>query len=109
MAQQKRNCLPGQETWAWSLGLEDTLEEEMVTYSSILAWEITRTEEPGGLRPWKPIWVGHELATKQQECIYLFFEKESGNSLRSSSGALSFTHKTSPPAQSFCAHFDAPH
>ena len=38
-----------------SLGWEDTLEEEMATHSSTLAWVIPRTEEPGGLQPrgWK--------------------------------------------------------
>ena len=34
----------------WSLGREDSLEEGMATYSSILAWEIPWTEEPGGLQ-----------------------------------------------------------
>ena len=38
-----------QETWVQSLGQEDTLEKEMATRSSILAWEITWTGEPGGL------------------------------------------------------------
>ena len=38
-----------QETHVPSLGGEDPLEEEMATHSSILAWEIPRTEEPGGL------------------------------------------------------------
>ena len=38
-----------QEMWVLSLGWEDSLEEEMVTHSSILAWEIPWTEEPGGL------------------------------------------------------------
>ena len=33
-----------------SLGWEDALEEEMATYSSILAWRISWTEEPGGLQ-----------------------------------------------------------
>ena len=33
-----------------SLGLEDLLEKEMATHSSILAWEISRTEKPGGLQ-----------------------------------------------------------
>ena len=37
------------ETQVWSLGQEDPLEEGMVTHSSILAWEIPQTEEPGGL------------------------------------------------------------
>ena len=36
--------------WVSSLGLEDPLEEEMPTHSSILAWEIPWTEEPGGLQ-----------------------------------------------------------
>ena len=39
-----------QEMWAQSLGQEDLLEEEMAAHSSILAWEIPRTEEPGGLQ-----------------------------------------------------------
>ena len=40
-----------QKTWVWSLGQEDPLEEEeMATDSSILAWEIPWTEEPGGLQ-----------------------------------------------------------
>ena len=38
-----------QETWVQSLGWDDTLEEEMATHSSILAWRIPWTEEPGGL------------------------------------------------------------
>ena len=36
--------------WVWSLGQEDPLEEEMATYSSILAWEIPWTEKPGRLQ-----------------------------------------------------------
>ena len=36
-----------QETWVRSLGQEDPLEEEMATHSSVLAWEIPWTEEPG--------------------------------------------------------------
>ena len=39
-----------QETWVQFLGWEDPLEEGMVTHSSILAGEISWTEEPGGLR-----------------------------------------------------------
>ena len=38
------------EMWVQSLGKEDPLEKEMVTHSSILAWEIPWTEEPGGLQ-----------------------------------------------------------
>ena len=38
-----------QKTQFWSLGPEDSLEEEMATHSSILAWEIPWTEDPDGL------------------------------------------------------------
>ena len=40
-----------QEMWVQSLDREDHLEKEMATHSSMLAWEIPRTEEPGGLQP----------------------------------------------------------
>ena len=39
-----------QETWVLSLGQEDPLEKEMTAHSSILAWKIPWTEEPGGLQ-----------------------------------------------------------
>ena len=46
---QRLNHLPPmRETWVRSLGREDPLEKEMVTHSSILAWEIPRTEEMVG-------------------------------------------------------------
>ena len=49
---KESTCKAGdlQEVWVWSLGLEDPLEEEMAKHSSILAWEIPWTEEPGGLQ-----------------------------------------------------------
>ena len=48
---QRLKCLPAmQETWVQSLGQEDSLEKEMAVHSSILAWEIPWTEEPGGLQ-----------------------------------------------------------
>ena len=50
MAQQVKNLPAMQETWVESLGLEDPLEEEMATHSSILAWKIPWTEAPGGLQ-----------------------------------------------------------
>ena len=39
-----------QETWVQSLGREDPLEKGMATHSIILAWGISRTEEPGSLQ-----------------------------------------------------------
>ena len=53
------------ETWGQSLGQEDPLEKEMATRSSILPWEISWTQEPGGLQPTGSQKVGHDLATKQ--------------------------------------------
>ena len=38
--------------WVRSLGWEDPLEKGMASHSSILAWEIPWTEEPGGYSPW---------------------------------------------------------
>ena len=45
-----KNLPAMQETWSQSLGQEDALENGMATHSSILAWEIAWTEEPGGLQ-----------------------------------------------------------
>ena len=48
MAQTVKNPPTLQETWVQSLGWEDPLEKGMATHSSILAWRIPWTEEPGG-------------------------------------------------------------
>ena len=45
-----KNLPAMQETWVQSLGWEDALQKEMATQSSILAWRILWTEEPGGLQ-----------------------------------------------------------
>ena len=50
VAQLVRNLPAVQETWVQFLGLEDTLEKEMATHSSILAWRIPWIEEPGRLQ-----------------------------------------------------------
>ena len=49
-----------QETQVQSLGREDPLEREMATHSSILAWRIPWTEEPGGLQSMGSQRVGHD-------------------------------------------------
>jgi len=49
-----KNLLAKQETWVRFLGQEDSLEKGSATHSSIIAWRIPWTEEPGGLR------VGHD-------------------------------------------------
>ena len=50
MAQSVKNLPALQEAWVQTLGWEDSLEKEMVTRSSILAWEISQTEELGNLQ-----------------------------------------------------------
>ena len=59
MAQMVKNLPAMQETWVRSLGWEDSLEKRMATHSSILAWRIPRTEEPGGLQSMGSQTVGH--------------------------------------------------
>ena len=54
--------------WVPSLGGEDPLEKEMATHSSIIAWEIPQTEEPGAIQSVGSPRVGYNLATKQQQC-----------------------------------------
>jgi len=69
VAQRWRNHLPMQEMWVRSLGKEDTLEKEMATYSSILAWEIPGTKVPGRLQSMGLQRVRHNLATEQQQAM----------------------------------------
>ena len=58
---QRLKHLPAMwETWVRSLGWEDPLEKEMATHSSILAWRIPWTEEPGGLQSTGLQTVGHD-------------------------------------------------
>ena len=68
-----KNLPAKQEMWVRSLGWEDPLEKKMATHSSILAWEIPWTEEPGGLQSIGSQRVGHDLVTKQQQTILLLF------------------------------------
>ena len=57
-------CLPAmQETPVWSLGREDSLEKEMATHSSTLAWKIPWMDEPGRLQSMGSQRVGHNWAT----------------------------------------------
>ena len=53
-----------QETQVQVLGQEESLEKEMATHSSIIAWEIPWIEEPGGLQSMGSESVGHDWATE---------------------------------------------
>ena len=56
--------LPMQDTWVWSLGREDPLEEEIASHSSILDWEIPWREKPGRLPSVGSEIVQHDVATE---------------------------------------------
>ena len=60
VAQMIKNLPAVQETWVLSLGWEDPLEKGMATRSSILAWRIPWTEEPGRLQSMGLQRVGHD-------------------------------------------------
>ena len=60
VAQMVKNLPARRETWIRSLTQEDPLEKEMATHSSILAWRIPWTEEPGGLQSMGSQRVGYE-------------------------------------------------
>ena len=70
VAEMVKNLPVVQEIWVQTLGWEDPLEKEMATHSSILAWEIPRTEEPAGLQSMGSQRVGHDLETEEQQQLY---------------------------------------
>ena len=82
VAQMVKNSPAMQETWVWSLGWEDSLEEGMATHSSILAWRIPWTEESGRLQPMGLQRVGHDWANKHSTAHDTI--KEKGMAIHSS-------------------------
>ena len=71
VAQRLKRLPPMRETWVRSLGQEDPLEKEMAIHSSILAWRIPWTEEPGGLQSTGSQRVGHNWATSPSPSLSL--------------------------------------
>ena len=74
VAQMAKSLLAMQETWGQSLVWEDPLEEEMATHSSVLAWRISSTEEPGGLQSMGSQRVRHDWATKHSTQHNIIFK-----------------------------------
>ena len=66
-----KNTAAMQEMRVPSRGLEDPLEKGVATHSSILAWRIPRTEEPGGHSPWGHKRVRYDLAIKEQQSCFV--------------------------------------
>ena len=73
MAQTIKNLLEMWENRVQSLDQKDLMERGIATHSSILAWGIPWTEEPGGVQSMGPQRVRHNLVTKQQRCCAPFF------------------------------------
>ena len=72
VAQMVKNLTAMQESWVWSLGWENPLEEGMATHSSILAWRIPWTEDPGRLQSMGSRRVRHNWThTHTYTCIYV--------------------------------------
>ena len=73
VAQRIRIHLPVQEIRVRLLVQEDPLEREMVTHSTVFAWEIPQTEKPSGLQSTRLQRVEHDLWTKQQQIFTKIF------------------------------------
>ena len=71
VAQLVKNLPAVQETRVRSLGLDNPLEKDMATHSSILAWKISWTEEPGGLQSMGLQRVEHNWAADTNTISYL--------------------------------------
>ena len=61
MTQMVKNLPAMEETWVQSLGWEDPLEKGVATHSSVLAWRVPWTEEPGGLQA-----TGHKESNRME-------------------------------------------
>ena len=61
-----------QEMQVQSLGQEDLVEEQMATYSSILAWRIPWMEEPGGLQSMRSQRVGHDWVLTHMKYLNIY-------------------------------------
>ena len=104
VAQRVKNLLANEETQIWSLGQKNTLEKEMATHSSILAWKIPWIEEPGRLQSMGAQRVGHNWVTNTlrfsvqfssvtQSCLPL------GHPMDCSTPGFSVHHQLPEPAQ----------
>ena len=77
VAQTVKNLPAMWEICIWSLGWEDPLQEGLATHSSVLAWRIPWTEEPGGLQSMGLQRVGHNWATKHMPPFRQYYLKTS--------------------------------
>ena len=72
VSQTVRNPFAMQDTLVKYLGWEDPLEKELATHSSILAWRIPWTKEPGRLQSMGSQRVGHGRVTVHEHSVYIY-------------------------------------
>ena len=74
MVQTVKNLSAMQETWVWSLGWEDPLEEDMATHSSILAWRIPSERKLEGYTSWgcKELDMTEQLNTARNNLLIIY-------------------------------------
>ena len=97
-----KNRLAMQEALVRSLGQEDSLAKEMATHSSLLAWRIPRTEEPGGLQSMGAQRVRQDLATEQHQ--HWRWGKLLKNAVAGPHPTLNYT---GPRGEAECLHFQS--
>ena len=83
VTQMVKNLPAVQETQVWSLSWEDPLEKGMATHSSILAWRIPWTENPGRLQSMGSQRIGHDWATNTHTHYYTYYNYLGENRMRS--------------------------
>ena len=71
-----KNLPAVQETGVWSLGWEDSLQKVMATHSSVLAWKVPWTEEPGMLQSMGSLRVGHDWATSLSLFTFMHWRRK---------------------------------
>ena len=105
-----------QETWVPPLGWGDPLEKEMATHSSILAWRIPWTEEPGRLQSTGSQRVGHDWATSLypptacQVSLYMLLNAHTSLSHRSSKFLILQINRMRPNSRSkICQRLSSKH
>ena len=103
MAQKLKRLPAMRETWVWSLGREDPREKEMATHSSILAWRIPWTEEPGGLQSTGLQRVGHNWATSLHQRTIISRKEKALNTEWVRRDLLPH-HRIVPRSQPFTVH-----
>ena len=113
MAQTVKKLSAKQETRVWPSGEEDPLAKGMATHSSILAWKIPWTLEPGGLQSMRSQWIGRDWAANTFTSLQTLYTPATHSSIlawkfheqRSLTGYSLWGHKESDMAEHTHKHY----